>query len=90
MKGLFKEEGDLDFLGQQDTDYRSIEYCDVDHRLPGSQIFGYSQSKSLSQGKMARDAQQDLQDQDYRTVPSEEKPNRLIRLNGVPESARDS
>jgi hypothetical protein len=59
--GLFKEEGDLDFLGQQDTDYRSIEYCDVDHRLPGNQIFGYGQSKSFSQGKMSRDAQQDLQ-----------------------------
>ncbi|XP_031201590.1 RNA-binding protein 6 [Mastomys coucha] len=36
---------------------------------------------------MSRDAQQDLQDQDYRTGPSEEKPNRLIRLNGVPENA---
>lgn len=85
--GLFKEEGDLDFLGRQDTDYRSMEYCDVDHRLPGSQIFGYGQSKSFPQGKMSRDAQQDLQDQDYRTGPSEEKPNRLIRLNGVPENA---
>ncbi|KAL1787495.1 RNA-binding protein 6 isoform X1 [Sigmodon hispidus] len=84
---LFKEEGDLDFLGRQDTDYRNIEYCDVDHRLPGNQIFGYGQSKSFPQGKMSRDAQQDLQDQDYRTGPSEEKPNRLIRLNGVPENA---
>lgn len=78
---MFKEEGDLDFLGPQDTDYRSIECCDVDHRLPGSQVFGYGQRKSFSQGKMSRDAQQDLQDQDYRTGPSEEKPN------GVPENA---
>ncbi|KAH0508603.1 RNA-binding protein 6 [Microtus ochrogaster] len=85
--GLFKEEGDLDFLGRQDTDYRSIEYCDVDHRLPGSQIFGYGQNKSFPQGKMSRDAQQELQDQDYRTGSSEEKPNRLIRLSGVPENA---
>nr|XP_042137553.1 RNA-binding protein 6 isoform X1 [Peromyscus maniculatus bairdii]XP_042137554.1 RNA-binding protein 6 isoform X1 [Peromyscus maniculatus bairdii]XP_042137555.1 RNA-binding protein 6 isoform X1 [Peromyscus maniculatus bairdii] len=85
--GLFKGEGDLDFLGRQDTDYRSIEYCDVDHRLPGSQMFGYGQSKSFPQGKMSRDAQQDLQDQDYRTGPSEEKPNRLIRLSGLPENA---
>ncbi|XP_055485587.1 RNA-binding protein 6 isoform X2 [Psammomys obesus] len=85
--GLFKEEGDLDFLGRQDTDYRNIEYCDVDHRLPGSQIFGYGQSKSFPQGKMSRDAQHDLQDQDYRTGPSEEKPNKLIRLSGVPENA---
>jgi hypothetical protein len=46
---LFKVKGDLDFLGQQDTDY--CEYCDVDHRLPGSQIFGYSQSKSFSKAK---------------------------------------
>ncbi|XP_008851376.1 RNA-binding protein 6 isoform X2 [Nannospalax galili] len=84
--GLFKE-GDLDFLGRQDTDYRSIEYCDVDHRLPGSQIFGYGQNKSFPQGKTARHAQQDLQDQDYRTGPSEEKPSRLIRLSGVPENA---
>ncbi|KAL1790438.1 RNA-binding protein 6 isoform X1 [Sigmodon hispidus] len=84
---LFKEEGDLDFLGRQDTDYRNIEYCDVDHRLPGNQIFGYGQSKSFPQGEMSRDAQQDLQDQDYRTGPSEEKPNWLIRLNGVPENA---
>lgn len=59
--GLFKEEGDLDFLGRQDTDYRSIEYCDVDHRLPGSQIFGYGQNKPFPQGKMSRDAQQELQ-----------------------------
>ncbi|XP_040595376.1 RNA-binding protein 6 isoform X2 [Mesocricetus auratus] len=85
--GLFKEEGDLDFLGRQDTDYRNIEYCDVDHRLPGSQIFGYGQNKSFTQGKMSRDAQQELQDQDYRTGPNEEKPNRLIRLSGVPENA---
>ncbi|MEJ1285786.1 RNA binding motif protein 6 [Cricetulus griseus] len=85
--GLFKEEGDLDFLGRQDTDYRNIEYCDVDHRLPGSQIFGYGQNKSFPQGKMSRDAQQELQDQDYRTGPSEEKPNRLIRLSGVPKNA---
>ncbi|XP_010613819.1 RNA-binding protein 6 isoform X1 [Fukomys damarensis] len=85
--GLFKEKGDLDFLGQQDTDYRSMEYRDVDHRLPGSQIFGYGQNKSFLEGKTARDAQRDLQDQDYRTGPSEEKPSRLIRLSGVPENA---
>lgn len=85
--GLFKEEGSLDFLGRQDTDYRSMEYRDVDHRLPGSQMFGYGQSKSFPEGKTARDAQRDLQDQDYRTGPSEEKPSRLIRLSGVPENA---
>lgn len=28
-----------------------------------------------------------LKDQDYRTSPSEEKPNKLIRLSGVPENA---
>lgn len=84
---LFKEEGDLDFLGQQDTDYRSMEYRDVDHRLPGSQIFGYGQSKSFPEGKTSRDVQQDLQDQDYRTGTSEEKPSKLIRLSGVPENA---
>ncbi|XP_023375288.1 RNA-binding protein 6 [Otolemur garnettii] len=83
---MFKEEGGLDFLGQQDTDYRSMEYRDVDHRLPGSQIFGYGQSKSFPEGETARDAQQDLQDQDYRTGPSEEKPTRLIQLSGVPEN----
>lgn len=59
--GLFKEEGSLDFLGRQDTDYRSMEYRDVDHRLPGSQMFGYGQSKSFPEGKTARDAQRDLQ-----------------------------
>ncbi|XP_036850124.1 RNA-binding protein 6 isoform X1 [Manis javanica] len=85
--GLFEEEGGLDFLGQQDTDYRSMEYRDVDHRMPGSQIFGFGQSKSFSEGRTSRDAQRDLQDQDYRTSPSEEKPNKLIRLSGVPENA---
>nr|XP_013015240.1 RNA-binding protein 6 isoform X1 [Cavia porcellus] len=84
---LFKEKGDLDFLGQQDTDYRSMEYRDVDHRLPGSQVFDYGQTKSFPEGKTARDTQRDLQDQDYRTGPSEEKPSRLIRLSGVPENA---
>jgi hypothetical protein len=59
--GLFKEESDLDFLGRQDTDYRSMEYRDVDHRLPGSQIFGYGQNKSFPEGKTARDAQRELQ-----------------------------
>ncbi|XP_008569761.1 PREDICTED: RNA-binding protein 6, partial [Galeopterus variegatus] len=82
--GLFKEEGGLDFLGRQDTDYRSMEYCDVDHRLPGNQIFGYGPNKSFPEGKTA---QRDLQDQDYRTGTSEEKPSRLIRLSGVPENA---
>ena len=28
-----------------------------------------------------------FKDQDYRTGPSEEKPSKLIRLNGVPENA---
>lgn len=59
--GLFKEEGGLDFLGRQDTDYRSMEYRDVDHRLPGSQLFGYGQSKSFPEGKTPRDAPQELQ-----------------------------
>ncbi|KAF6100873.1 RNA binding motif protein 6 [Phyllostomus discolor] len=85
--GLFKEEGGLDFLGRQDTDYRSMEYRDVDHRLPGGSVFGYGQSKSFPEGRASRDAQQELQDQDYRTGPSEEKPSKLIRLSGVPENA---
>ncbi|KAM8758125.1 RNA-binding protein 6 [Rhynchonycteris naso] len=85
--GLFKEEGGLDFFGRQDTDYRSMEYRDVDHRLAGSQIFGYGQSKSFPEGKTLRDAQEELQDQDYRTGPSEEKASKLIRLCGVPENA---
>ncbi|XP_060060696.1 RNA-binding protein 6 isoform X2 [Erinaceus europaeus] len=83
---LFKEEGGLDFLGQQDTDYRSMEYRDVDHRLPGSQIFGYGQSKTFPEGRTPRDGQQDLQDQDYRTGPSEGKPSKVVRLCGVPEN----
>ncbi|XP_075403510.1 RNA-binding protein 6 isoform X1 [Tenrec ecaudatus] len=87
--GLFKEEGGLDFLGRQDTDYRSMEYRDVDHRLPGNQIYGYGQSKSFPEGKTARDAHRDLQDQDYRTGPSEEKPSRLIQLSGVPENTTE-
>ncbi|ELK25037.1 PREDICTED: RNA-binding protein 6 isoform X1 [Myotis davidii] len=85
--GLFKEEAGLDFLGRQDTDYRSMEYRDVDHRLPGSQLFGYGQSKSFPEGKTPRGAPPELQDQDYRTGPSEEKASKLIRLNGVPENA---
>lgn len=84
---LFKEEGGLDFLGRQDTDYRSMEYRDVDHRLPGSQLFGYGQSKSFPEGRPSRDGPQELQDQDYRTGPSEETASKLIRLNGVPENA---
>ncbi|XP_040850436.1 RNA-binding protein 6 isoform X1 [Ochotona curzoniae] len=85
--GLFKEEGGLDFLGRQDTDYRSMEYRDVDHRLPGNQMFSYGQSKSFLEGRTARDAQRDLQDQDYRMGSSEQKPSKLIRLSGVPENA---
>ncbi|KAM6169672.1 RNA-binding protein 6 [Rhynchocyon petersi] len=85
--GLFKEEVVLDFLGRQDTDYRSMDYCDVDHRLPGSQIYGYGPHKSFPEGKSTRDAHRDLQDQDYRTGPNEEKPSRFIQLTGVPENA---
>ncbi|XP_038627547.1 RNA-binding protein 6 isoform X2 [Tachyglossus aculeatus] len=84
---VFKEEGGLDFLGRQDTDYRNMEYRDVDHRLPGNQMFDYGQNKSFPEGKSVKDAQQDLQDQDYRTCPGEDKPSRLIRLGGVPENA---
>lgn len=58
---LYKEESDLDFLGQQDTDYRSMEYCDVDHRMPGNQLFVYGQNKSFPEGKSSRDGQRDLQ-----------------------------
>ncbi|XP_054990603.1 RNA-binding protein 6 isoform X1 [Sorex araneus] len=83
---LYKEESDLDFLGPQDTDYRSMEYRDVDHRMPGSQLFAYGQNKSFPEGKSSRDSHRDLQDQDYRTGPSEEKPSKLIRLNGIPEN----
>lgn len=51
-----KGEGDLDFLGRQDTDYRNIEYRDVDHRLPGHQMFDYEHGKSFSEGKPGKDS----------------------------------
>uniref|UniRef100_A0A8D0G6F6 RNA binding motif protein 6 n=1 Tax=Sphenodon punctatus TaxID=8508 RepID=A0A8D0G6F6_SPHPU len=82
-----KKEGDLDFLGRQDTDYRNIEYGDVDHRLPEAQLFDYEHGKSFPEGKPCKDSKQDLQDQDYRTCPKDVKPNKLIRLGGVPENA---
>ncbi|XP_061473769.1 RNA-binding protein 6 isoform X2 [Rhineura floridana] len=82
-----KEKGDLDFLGRQDTDYRGIEYRDVDHRLPGSQLFEYEHGKSFAEGKSSKDSQQDLQDQDYRTGLKDIKPSKLIRLGKVPETA---
>lgn len=56
-----KEKGDLDFLGRQDTDYRGIEYRDVDHRLPGSQLFDYEHGKAFAEGKSSKDSQPDLQ-----------------------------
>ncbi|NXW53541.1 RBM6 protein, partial [Eurystomus gularis] len=84
-----KGEGDLDFLGRQDTDYRNIEYRDVDHRLPGHQMFDYEHGKSFSEGKPNKDSRpyKSLQDQDYRTCPKYVKPSKLIRLGGVPETA---
>ncbi|NXI63703.1 RBM6 protein, partial [Anseranas semipalmata] len=84
-----KGEGDLDFLGRQDTDYRNIEYRDVDHRLPGHQMFDYEHGKSFSEGKPSKDSRpyKSLQDQDYRTCPKYVKPSKLIRLGGVPETA---
>ncbi|XP_077182144.1 RNA-binding protein 6 [Paroedura picta] len=82
-----KEKGDLDFLGRQDTDYRGIEYRDVDHRLPGSQLFDYEHGKSFAEGKSSKDSQPDLQDQDYRPCTKDMKPSKLIRLGGVPETA---
>ncbi|NXL85908.1 RBM6 protein, partial [Alectura lathami] len=84
-----KGEGDLDFLGRQDTDYRNIEYRDVDHRLPGNQLFDYEHGKSFSEGKPSKDSRpyKSLQDQDYRTCPKYVKPSKLIRLGGVPETA---
>ncbi|NXD47500.1 RBM6 protein, partial [Corvus moneduloides] len=84
-----KGEGDLDFLGRQDTDYRNMEYCDVDHRLPGHQMFDYEHGKSFSEGKPSKDSRpyKSLQDQDYRTCPKYVKPSKLIRLGGVPETA---
>ncbi|NXO49702.1 RBM6 protein, partial [Aramus guarauna] len=84
-----KGEGGLDFLGRQDTDYRNIEYRDVDHRLPGHQMFDYEHGKSFSEGKPSKDSRpyKSLQDQDYRTCPKYVKPSKLIRLGGVPETA---
>ncbi|XP_019360676.1 PREDICTED: RNA-binding protein 6 isoform X2 [Gavialis gangeticus] len=82
-----KGDGDLDFLGRQDTDYRNIEYGDVDHRVAGVQLFDYEHGKSFTEGKPSKDSRQDLQDQDYRTCPKDVKPSKLIRLGGVPESA---
>ncbi|KFQ81217.1 RNA-binding protein 6, partial [Phaethon lepturus] len=84
-----KGEGGLDFLGRQDTDYRNIEYRDVDHRLPGNQMFDYEHGKSFSEGKPSKDSRpyKSLQDQDYRTCPKYVKPSKLIRLGGVPETA---
>uniref|UniRef100_A0A8C8RY92 RNA binding motif protein 6 n=1 Tax=Pelusios castaneus TaxID=367368 RepID=A0A8C8RY92_9SAUR len=84
---MLKGEGGLDFLGRQDTDYRNIEYRDVDHRVAGSQLFDYEHGKSFSDGKPSKDSRQDLQDQDYRTCPKDVKPSKLIRLGGVPETA---
>ncbi|KFR14778.1 RNA-binding protein 6, partial [Opisthocomus hoazin] len=84
-----KDEGGLDFLGRQDTDYRNMEYRDVDHRLPGHQMFDYEHDKSFSEGKPSKDSRpyKSLQDQDYRTCPKYVKPSKLIRLGGVPETA---
>lgn len=84
-----KGEDDLDFLGRQDTDYRNIEYRDVDHRLPACQLFDYEHGKSFSEGKPSKDSRpyKSLQDQDYRTCPEFVKPSKLIRLGGVPETA---
>ncbi|NXX97918.1 RBM6 protein, partial [Centropus bengalensis] len=84
-----KDEGGLDFLGRQDTDYRNIEYRDVDHRLPGHQMFDYEHGKSFAEGKPSKDSRpyKSLQDQDYRTCPKYVKPSKLIRLGGVPETA---
>ncbi|XP_074862114.1 RNA-binding protein 6 isoform X2 [Carettochelys insculpta] len=84
---VLKGEGGLDFLGRQDTDYRNIEYRDVDHRLPGIQLFDYEHGRSFAEGKPSRESKQDLQDQDYRTCPKDVKPSKLIRLGGVPETA---
>ncbi|NXQ37082.1 RBM6 protein, partial [Alaudala cheleensis] len=84
-----KGEGDLDFLGRQDADYRNMEYRDVDHRLPGHQMFEYEHGKSFAEGKPSKDSKpyKNLQDQDYRTCPKYVKPSKLIRLGGVPETA---
>ncbi|NXB81424.1 RBM6 protein, partial [Donacobius atricapilla] len=84
-----KGEGDLDFLGRQDADYRNMEYRDVDHRLPGNQMFDYEHGKSFAEGKPSKDSRpyKNLQDQDYRTCPKYVKPSKLIRLGGVPETA---
>ncbi|XP_053149785.1 RNA-binding protein 6 isoform X2 [Hemicordylus capensis] len=85
--GLGVNEEDLDFLGRQDTDYRGIEYRDVDHRLPGNQIFDYEHGKSFAEGKSYKDSPPELQDQDYRTCAKDKKPSKLIRLGRVPETA---
>nr|XP_020644996.1 RNA-binding protein 6 isoform X1 [Pogona vitticeps] len=82
-----KEKSDLDFLGRQDTDYRGIEYRDVDHRLPGGQVFDYDHGRPFAEGKSSKDSQPDLQDQDYRTCLKDAKPSKLIRLGRVPETA---
>ncbi|KAJ1109227.1 hypothetical protein NDU88_006590 [Pleurodeles waltl] len=46
---------DLDFLGRQDTDYRNIDYQDVDLR------FDYNHGKPLADERAAKDPRHDLQ-----------------------------
>ncbi|XP_029455495.1 RNA-binding protein 6 isoform X2 [Rhinatrema bivittatum] len=73
-----KRGAELDFLGRQDTDYRNMEYRDVDLR------FDYGHGKSLSSGRATKDS---LQDQDYRTGSSDENASKFIKLEGVPATA---
>ncbi|XP_030061277.1 LOW QUALITY PROTEIN: RNA-binding protein 6 [Microcaecilia unicolor] len=73
-----KRVAELDFLGRQDTDYRNMEYCDVDLR------FDYGHGKTLPSGRTTKDS---LQDKDYRRNANDETASKFVRLEGVPAAA---
>uniref|UniRef100_A0A8C5PFV4 RNA binding motif protein 6 n=1 Tax=Leptobrachium leishanense TaxID=445787 RepID=A0A8C5PFV4_9ANUR len=69
---------DIEFLGRQDTDYRNIDYNDVDLRLK------YSQDRRSVDKRSREDPQAGSKDKDYRRASLPEGSTRILWMDGLP------
>ncbi|XP_075039987.1 uncharacterized protein LOC142099920 isoform X2 [Mixophyes fleayi] len=68
----------IEFLGGEDTDYRNIDFNDVDLRV------GNNQAKRSTDKKSREDPQPGSKDKDYRRVSLPDGATRTIWLDGLP------
>ncbi|KAM4721290.1 uncharacterized protein WCC33_007611 isoform 2-T2 [Rhinophrynus dorsalis] len=69
---------ELEFLGRKDSDYRNMDYKDVDMRI------GYSQEKRTVDKRSHESPHSGIKDKDYRRASLPEGATRVIWMDGLP------